>query len=643
MLSVTRGGPGLVAVGWDGGSEAQPWWEGAVWTSPDGLSWSRVPRDRDVFSSQFEAGEPEMIRVASGEAGRRLVAVGVDHSLGQRSAAAVWFSLDGLFWTRVPHDDTIFGGLSSYFQMDDVVAGGPGFVAAGVEAFPEGEFRRLPHTDGVLINPVFWQDVPVCAAIWTSNDRLAWERVPAEQLPAATDENVRLIGVETGGPGLVAVGWRGQPEDRDTVVWASADGETWSLASDLGGALRGPGSQVLLDVVAGGPGLVAVGADGGAGGSSAGVWTSPGRPAAGSTAVAPVEASAAPASFDLQETLDSFVGSVPGGVVALSVRNVATTTAATGVANAAGELLRPDTPFRVPDTFTTAMVLQLVDEGLVDLDEPLSSYLPDVVLGGDIPVRLLLTRRDGLPSFSGDQRFLRAIPADPSYSFTQDELLGFIAETPRVSPDAQDMNDDFTPSVLLRQLIERLDGTDIRTSLRTRIVEPLGLEATIFPGNGTPLPEGTTAGWDNFPLVLNGDPTSAMEAVDGSGRVAVTTANELRIYLDALFAGELISPERVAEMTTMDADGRGMGIFAASLGPSRPAFGSDALEPGVERPGFGNGEIVLGGLRLYAIEPSTGDILILLTNFRAPEARFRLDGLAGQVFRGWAEEESGAS
>ncbi len=43
MNSVTVGGPGLVAVGWDG-----PYFDAvaAVWTSPDGITWSRVPTTR---------------------------------------------------------------------------------------------------------------------------------------------------------------------------------------------------------------------------------------------------------------------------------------------------------------------------------------------------------------------------------------------------------------------------------------------------------------------------------------------------------------------------------------------------------------------------------------------------------------------
>ncbi len=70
--------PGFVAVGSDQMLEA-----GLVWTSPDGLSWTRVAHDDAVFGSGDE--RLVMLSVAEGEEG--LVAVGRDRD---ERAAAVW-------------------------------------------------------------------------------------------------------------------------------------------------------------------------------------------------------------------------------------------------------------------------------------------------------------------------------------------------------------------------------------------------------------------------------------------------------------------------------------------------------------------------------------------------------------------------
>lgn len=118
IFGVTVGGPGLVAVGADlrgGGSVA------AVWTSPDGLTWSRVPHDEAVFGR----GGLEMKSVTA--AGQGLVAVGSDASY-----AAVWTSPDGFTWSRIPDDESVFAHETTQ-EMWSVTAGGPGLVAVGFD------------------------------------------------------------------------------------------------------------------------------------------------------------------------------------------------------------------------------------------------------------------------------------------------------------------------------------------------------------------------------------------------------------------------------------------------------------------------------------------------------------------------------
>ena len=122
MHSVTVGGPGLVAVGLAYQGSAA-----AVWTSVDGISWSRVPHDESVFGESV-FGRVEMSSVTVGGPG--LVAVGFDGAVqGVRGNAVVWTSPDGISWSRVPHDAAIFGG--GWVSMNSVTVGGPGLVAVG--------------------------------------------------------------------------------------------------------------------------------------------------------------------------------------------------------------------------------------------------------------------------------------------------------------------------------------------------------------------------------------------------------------------------------------------------------------------------------------------------------------------------------
>jgi hypothetical protein len=240
MQSVTAGGPGLVAVGLDqtrhfGDGDAG---EGhaAVWTSADGITWSRVPHDEAAFGG---AGEEFMTSVTVGGPG--LVAVGWD--LGPTDAdAAVWTSPDGITWSRAPHDEENLGAG----QVTSVTSTGSMLVAVGNEGSDGGDD----------------------AAVWTSLDGITWSRVPHEE---AVFGEAGMQSVTAGGPGLVAVGTSGPGDDHHAAVWTSVDGVHWSRVPHDKAVFGAAGGQVMESVAARGNIMVAVGTDG----EDAAVWTSP--------------------------------------------------------------------------------------------------------------------------------------------------------------------------------------------------------------------------------------------------------------------------------------------------------------------------------------------------------------------------------
>jgi hypothetical protein len=237
MASVTAGGPGLVAVGWDlvgfGNANA------AVWTSPDGVSWSRVPHDEEVFGGQ---SYQTMLGVTAGGPG--LVAVGEDRSRDfDDGDVAVWTSIDGITWFRVPHDEAVLGAG----QVTSVTSADSGLVVAvGNEGSDGGDD----------------------AAVWTSVDGITWFRVPHDE---AVFGRAGMQSVTVGGPGFVAVGTAGSGDDPHPAVWTSVDGFTWFRVPHDEAVFGGAGGQVMESVTARGQGLVAVGSDEEAGA----VWTSP--------------------------------------------------------------------------------------------------------------------------------------------------------------------------------------------------------------------------------------------------------------------------------------------------------------------------------------------------------------------------------
>ena len=246
--SVTAGGPGLVVVG---GSESGGEADAAVWVSADGYTWARVPDKEGVLGG---TGIQLINSVTKGGPG--LVAVGVDDPEGSLAKgfvdtdAAVWVSADGYAWTRIPHDEAVFGGPDGQ-RMMSVTAGGPGLVAVGSD-----------YRDGSG-----WPDV----AVWVSADGYDWTRVPGNEAVLGGPGGQEVLSVTAGGPGLVAVGSTGSYQD--AAVWVSADGYGWTRIDDEA-VLGGPGTQEMLAVTAGGPGLVAVGVNGSGAGEDVLVWVS---------------------------------------------------------------------------------------------------------------------------------------------------------------------------------------------------------------------------------------------------------------------------------------------------------------------------------------------------------------------------------
>ncbi len=107
-----------------------------MWTSPDGFTWSRVPDDEAVFSTSGTLGDKDEAMLSVTAGGPGLVAVGVDSVDDCGWDSAVWTSPDGVAWSRVPDERTCDAG--PYDRMLSVTVGPSGLVAVGEEHSPGG-------------------------------------------------------------------------------------------------------------------------------------------------------------------------------------------------------------------------------------------------------------------------------------------------------------------------------------------------------------------------------------------------------------------------------------------------------------------------------------------------------------------------
>jgi D-alanyl-D-alanine carboxypeptidase len=325
------------------------------------------------------------------------------------------------------------------------------------------------------------------------------------------------------------------------------------------------------------------------------------------------------AGLDLEGILGDFVGEAPGGAVVFIMRHGQFAAAAIGDANADGTPLTRETPFRVGSiskTFVATMILQLVDEGTIDLDEPLGAYLPDVPLGADVTIRQLLSHRSGLPNYTDDPEFFLAILDDFSRSYEPAEILEFVTDNP-IEP-AGTFAYCNTNYILLGMLLEQVEGASLNDVLQNRIAGPLGLANTLFVGRGVADPADLASFWS---IGLNTGLTPVnYESVASSAWAAgglVSTVDDLDAFLLSLFEGDLISAAALTEMTDTGSSGYGLGLFTAQLGAGNPGFAHNGSTPGYSS--------------TMGIAPASGDVIVVLTN----NDNLVADALAQMIVTEW--------
>ena len=135
----------------------------------------------------------------------------------------------------------------------------------------------------------------------------------------------------------------------------------------------------------------------------------------------------------------------------------------------------------VSKMYTTAAVLQLVEEGKVDLDEPVKTYLPEFTMADeryvDITVRMLLNHSSGLMGDSTQSAFLFG---EYNGEATDQLLERLSTQRLKADPGAYSVycNDGFT---LAELVVEAVSGEDFSAYVREHILAPAGLENTWSP------------------------------------------------------------------------------------------------------------------------------------------------------------------
>jgi D-alanyl-D-alanine carboxypeptidase len=291
-------------------------------------------------------------------------------------------------------------------------------------------------------------------------------------------------------------------------------------------------------------------------------------------------------SFDqtlqqMQETLEKILAEngIPGAIVYVEVPGEGKWEATLGLADVeAGEPMDLANKFRVGSitkTFTSTVILQLVDEGLISLDDTLASLAmePAVPGAGEITVRMLLNHTSGLYEYTADEDFQELQGEDPLRKWAPAELVALAAENEPYFPPGEGWQYSNTNFVLQGMIIEQVTGNPLEEELASRITGPLGLAETILPAQpemsgeyshgyvyAKDLGDAEDGGVDGLVDVTDAfDPSWAWAA-----GAMVSDLEDLKVWVKALAEGDLLSEglqrERLTTVEAWQGSDYGLGI-----------------------------------------------------------------------------------
>ncbi|MDO9510372.1 MAG: serine hydrolase domain-containing protein [Bacteroidales bacterium] len=228
----------------------------------------------------------------------------------------------------------------------------------------------------------------------------------------------------------------------------------------------------------------------------------------------------------------------------------------------------PETRFRIGSiskSFTSVMIMQLLDEGLLKLETPLSDFFPQITNSKSIQIRHLVTHSSGIGSFTDDPEYLNYL----TQKKTRKELLDIITAQEEVFKPGEKVSYSNSNFVLLAFIIENLTSSTYDEQLNKRIIKSLDLSRTsggdkINPQNN----EALSYKFDGKAWILESE--TDMSIPVGAGSV-VSTPKDLCQFMTALFDGKLVSDSSLNRMTEAK-EKFGIGLMRFPFG-NRKAYG----------------------------------------------------------------------
>lgn len=198
--------------------------------------------------------------------------------------------------------------------------------------------------------------------------------------------------------------------------------------------------------------------------------------------------------------------------------------------------------------FTALGIMILKEHGLVDYDEPIGAYLPELEwMGEQVTVRRLLHHTSGIMGYDDSEEVYDALVASTDQP-TNDDLLKVMAEYgDMLSEPGEEYSYNNTGYDILGALIEHVSRQTYSAFMDDHIFKPLGMKHTFAMPNSQRLNGKNVAASyyfeDGNPWAYEPDP---LDKINGSGSI-YSTLGDMYLYDQALYTDQLVRRETLAD------------------------------------------------------------------------------------------------
>jgi D-alanyl-D-alanine carboxypeptidase len=254
----------------------------------------------------------------------------------------------------------------------------------------------------------------------------------------------------------------------------------------------------------------------------------------------------------------------------------------------------------VTKSLTAALLLLLQEDGLVDLDAPISDYVDTTIPNAnEISTRQLLNHTSGLANYLSYPNFFDI--ADGDRVWTPAELVQLGVDLGPLFDPGGGWEYSNTNYIVAGMIAEAVSGLSFGQAVRAYILDPVGLDASYLDGEETvegELAHGYIPGED---LTWSHHPSAAWAA-----GAMVMTVGDLAAWADALLRGSLLSEASMQQLLDFVSTGNDASPYYG-LGVEMPA----PLDAGSV---VGHGGLFPGYTSAMGLRPDSDDVMVAISN-----------------------------